>query len=349
MRVRLKGLNSKRKRLADGTWRTYFYAYKGGPRLKGEPGTPEFMSCYQEAVSRHSQTAADTLSSVLRRFQASDAFRSLSVATRRDYVRYIRMIDAEFEDFPLSALSDKRTRGEFMAWRDRLAMRSRRGADYAWAVLARILSWAIDRGLVLANPCERGGRLYRASRADKVWSDDDEARFLASAPAHLHLALILALWTGQRQGDLLRLPWAAYDGAAIRLTQQKTGARVYVPVGAPLKAALDAMPRTSGMILLNSDGRSWTSDGFRTSWRKACFAAGITGLTFHDLRGTAVSRLAMAGASSAEIATLTGHSLRDVDAILDSHYLHRDPAMAQEAIRRLEARTKLPDRAPDRV
>ena len=34
------------------------------------------------------------------------------------------------------------------------------------------------------------------------------------APAHLHLPLLLALWTGQRQGDLLRLPWSAYDGNA---------------------------------------------------------------------------------------------------------------------------------------
>ena len=158
----------------------------------------------------------------------------------------------------------------------------------------------------------------------------------------------LPSWTGQRQGDLLRLTWAAYDGAVIRLRQQKTAARVVVPIGAPLKAALDAMPRTSPVILLNSDGRPWTSDGFRASWRKACHVAGITGLTFHDLRGTAVSRLAKAGCSSPQIATLTGHSLRDVNAILDSHYLHRDPTMAEDAIRKLETRT-IPDRAPDRV
>jgi hypothetical protein len=43
---------------------------------------------------------------------------------------------------------------------------------------------------------------------------------------------MLALWTGQRQGDLLRLPWSGYDGSVIRLKQGKTGARVTVPVGA---------------------------------------------------------------------------------------------------------------------
>lgn len=349
MRVRLKGLNSKTKTLADGTKRTYWYAWKGGPRIDGKPGTPEFMASYNAAVAeRMAKPAAGVLLSVMQGYQASDAFRSRSDATRRDYIRYIKIIEAEFGDMPLGALTDRRVRGEFMAWRDRLAVRSRRSADYAWSVLARILSWGLDRGLVLANPCERGGRLYRARRTEKVWLDADEAAFLARAPAHLHLPLVLALWTGQRQGDLLRLPWSAYDGETIRLTQSKTGARVVVPVGAPLKAVLDATARQSPIILLNSEGRPWTSDGFRASWGKACKACGITGLTFHDLRGTAVSRLALSGCSEAEIATLTGHALTDVRSILDAHYLNRDPALARAAIRKLESRTKSPDRMPDR-
>ena len=199
--------------------------------------------------------------------------------------------------------------------------------------------WALDRGFVAANPCEKGGRLYRGSRRDNIWTADDEAAFLKSAPMHLHLPLLLALWTGQRQGDLLRLPWSAYDGTRVRLRQSKTGARVVIPVGAPLKAALDAMPKRSTIILVNSDGKPWTSDGFRASWRKACTAAGVVGVTFHDLRGTAVTRLALVGASEAEIATITGHSLRDVHAILDAHYLARDPKLGESAIRKLEKGT----------
>ncbi|KQQ15945.1 integrase [Methylobacterium sp. Leaf122] len=349
MRVRLKGLNSKTKVLADGTKRTYWYAWKGGPRIEGTPGTPEFMASYSAAVAEKRKPAGGVLLSITQDFQASDAFLGREPRTRSDYVRHIKAIEVEFGDFPLGALTDRRTRGEFMAWRDRLALRSRRQADYAWSVLARILSWALDRGLILANPCERGGRLYRATRSDRVWTDADEAAFLACAPAHLHLPLILALWTGQRQGDLLRLPWSAYDGNTIRLKQGKTRARVVVPVGAPLKAALDAALRQSPVILANSEGRPWTGDGFRSSWGKACRAAGITGLTFHDLRGTAVSRLALAGCSEPEIATLTGHALRDVRSILDAHYLNRDPALALAAIRKLETRTQFPDRSPDRA
>jgi hypothetical protein len=66
-----------------------------------------------------------------------------------------------------------------------------------------------------------------------------------------------------------------------------------------------------------------------TSSYPPLLAAGIVGVTFNDLRGTAVTRLALAECTEAEIATTTGHSLRDVRSILDAHYLHRDPALAQ--------------------
>src|SRR5215471_19346846 len=344
MRVRLKGINSYTARLADGTTRTYWYAWKGGPRLRGEPGSPEFIASYNEAAAQKLNTPSGWLLSLLQKYQASDDFRSLGERTRKDYVGIIqKVIEPEFADFPLSALPDKRTRGIFLDWRDRLALKSRRQADYAWTVLARVLSWSKDRGHIEANPCERGGRIYRGSRADKIWTEDDETQFLKVSPAHLHLPLLLALWTGQRQGDLLRLPWSAYDGKHIRLKQSKTGARVVIPVGVPLKSMLEATRRRATVVLVNSEGQPWTSDGFRASWRKACAAAGVVGVTFHDLRGTAVTHLALAGCTDAEIATLTGHSLRDVHAILDAHYLNRDPALAESAVRKLESRTKTPN------
>jgi integrase len=342
MRVRLKGLNRVRRTLADGSVVTYYYAWKGGPRLDGEPGTPEFIASYHAAVSTRRQTAPGTLLSLMQAFQNSHEFRSRAELTRKDYVRKIEIIEREFAEFPIVALADRRAKSTFLEWRDRLGLKSERQADLAWTVLARILSWSKKRGLIDVNPCERGGRLYRGTRADKIWSHEDEAAFLARAPKHLHLALTLALWTGQRQGDLLRLTWHAYDGRVIRLEQSKTGARVVIPVGTPLKAALDAAVRYP-TILATLSGSAWTSDGFHASWSKACAKAGITGVTFNDLRGTAVTRLALAECTEAEIATITGHSLRDVRSILDAHYLKRDPALAESAIRKLEARTKVPN------
>nr|WP_210256918.1 tyrosine-type recombinase/integrase [Bradyrhizobium symbiodeficiens] len=150
----------------------------------------------------------------------------------------------------------------------------------------------------------------------------------------------MALWSGQRQGDLLRLPWSAYETPYIRLRQSKGGRRVATPAGAPLRTLLDATTRRGPLILTTH----WAGPGrpmaLARRGGKACERAGIDGLTFHDLRGTAVVRLAIAGASVPQIAAVTGHSLKDVEAILDAHYLGRDIQLAEAAVK-LEARTKL--------
>jgi integrase len=302
------------------------------------------MASYNMAVARRRIRNEDLLVSVLDRFEESTEFADLAERTRKDYRRLLIVIEREFGDFPIAALEDRRTRGEFLAWREHLGVKSRRQADYAFAVLARTLSWAYNRGLVPLNPCERPGRLYKASRSENVWTAVDEQAFYAAAPQHLCLALTLALWTGQRQGDLLHLKWAAFDGQTIRLRQRKTKVAIAVPIGAPLKEALEqtrnryrtegkALPET---ILATERGTQWTESGFRASWRKACIKAGISGLTFHDLRGTAVTRLAIAGATVPEIAAITGHNLKEVGTILDAHYMHRDPALGEAAIRKLE-------------
>ena len=338
MRVRLKGIAKATARLADGSVRTYWYAWRGGPKLPGEPGSPEFMTAYNAAIAKRVAPAAGTMQAIIDEYQQSQDFLKLADRTRDDYIGKIKLIEKEYGDLPLAALAEKGTRGEFLGWRDKLAKSSHRQADYAWTVLARILSWALNREKIDANPCEKGGRLYSGSRAEFVWSIDDEEAFLKIAPAHLHLPFLLALWTGQRQGDLLRLPWSAYDGTHIRLRQSKRGRKVIIPVGAPLKVALDAAvkAKVGPIVLTSTDKRPWTEDGFRSSWRKACTKAGIDGLTFHDLRGTAVTRLGIAGATEIEIATITGLSLKSVRAILDEHYLNRDPALAESAMAKLE-------------
>jgi integrase len=212
MRVDLKGIHSAHSKLADGSTKIYWYAWRGGPKLRGQPGTPEFHASYNEAVAQRVPTAEGRLQSLIDAYQQSQKFLGRRERTRADYVKQIMIIEQAFGDFPLKALAARETRGVFMDWRDRLALKSVRQADYAWTVLALVLAWAKDRGKISVNTCEKGGRLYQGTRVDFVWTIEDEAAFLKDAPAHLHLPLLLALWTGQRQGDLLRLPWSAYDG-----------------------------------------------------------------------------------------------------------------------------------------
>lgn len=124
--------------------------------------------------------------------------------------------------------------------------------------------------------------------------------------------------------------------------QGKGRKRVVIPVGEPLKAMLDAHrpAKPEGTILGNSYGEAWTADGFRTSWGKTCERADLGGadLHFHDLRGTAVTRLAIAGCAVPEVASITGHSSQDVEAILRPHYLGGQIELAEQAILELNAK-----------
>jgi hypothetical protein len=83
MRVRLRGINSYTAKLADGTTKTYWYAWKGGPRLLGEPGTPEFIASYNDAAAQKVKPPKGVLLSVMQGYQASEDFRQLADSTRR--------------------------------------------------------------------------------------------------------------------------------------------------------------------------------------------------------------------------------------------------------------------------
>lgn len=334
MRVVLKGINKSMVRLANGERVTYYYAWRGGPRLVGEPGMPEFAASYFAAIQSRREPDRASFQSIIVGYKASQDFLGLSPRSQSDYLKQIKKIEAKFGDLPIAALEDARVTREFLEWRDGMAG-SPRQADYAWTILMRLCSWARARGLTLYRPPERVDRLYHADRSEKIWEETHLAALLAVASEPLQRACILALETGQRQGDLLTLPWSAYDGAWIRLRQSKTDRRVNIPVTRRLRAILDNSKRTSTQILTNKRGLAWQQNAFRKAWGDACRKAKIVGLTFHDLRGTAVTRLAEAECSHAEIAAITGHSMRDVGAILDK-YLARTDKIALSAIAKLE-------------
>lgn len=346
MRLNLVGLYWTQTKRKDGSLVKYFYAWKNGPRIKAKYGSQEFIREFNEHIASRRRPQPGLVFALISEFKTSSAFTQLSSKTKKDYLRYIKLIETEFGDMPIEALNQKEVRGEFKSWRDKMASNPRK-ADYAWTVLARIFSVAKDRGRISVNPCERGGRLYGSGdRAEKVWGENAIQKMIENASTPLIDAMMLALWTGQREGDLLKLKWSDYDGQYIRLIQSKTirhgkrskAKRVTIPVSGPLKNYLDSCKKRGIYILMNTRDQPWTEDGFRSSWGKAFGNARINeDLTFHDLRGSAVIRLALAGSTVPEIATFTGHSLKDVESILDKHYLGRDVRLAESAARKLEA------------
>ena len=332
MRVRISGINTIRKRLSDGSLRVYRYHRATGIKLDGEPGSAEFIAAYAAAEKTMMDRHAGTFNGLIRDYSLSVEFGQLAESTKREYRRLLTKAEAKFGDLPIAALEDPRVRAEFLSWREVVARVSgAREADHRLSAVSAMLSWARSRGTLFSNHVSGFRRLYHVDRSEKIWLPEHVSAFMAVAPIELQRALILALHSGQRQGDLLRLCWSNYDGAAITLRQGKTGRRVDIPCTAALRRVLDGLDRKAAVILTTPTGRPWTARHFKAQWAKAATAAGITDLHFHDLRGTAVTMLAEAGCTPPQIAAITGHTLASASTIIDK-YLARTRVLAGEAI-----------------
>ncbi len=102
-----------------------------------------------------------------------------------------------------------------------------------------------------------------------------------------------------------------------------------------MKATLDAAQRLATVMLTTKTGLPFKKRYFADQWEVTCQAAGIDNLHFHDIRGTTVTMLAEAGCTLPEIVSITGHTLRSAQDILDK-YLARTSKLAESAIAKFE-------------
>ena len=338
VRVRLKGVNTVRRYRKDGSFALYRYHRATGKLLVGEPGSAEFIESYAAAERSFRGRAKGTISDLIRRFQESPAFTDkMAETTQKEYRRKFKIVERNWGSAPLAAFDDKDFRKDALDWRDTIAKNSPREADNLLSALARVGSWAFDRGEVNRNILDDFPRIYHSDRADKIWLPHQVEAFMQCASPEMKLALMLGLHTGQRQGDLRRLPWSSYDGERIALRQSKGGKIVSIKCTDALRAALELEPRKGVVIMTTPSGRPWTKRYFNEHWYATSVAAGTSDLHFHDLRGTAITMLAEAGCTPLEIAAITGHTFKHVTHILET-YLSRTRQLADAAILKLEKR-----------
>lgn len=374
-RVRLKGLNQNTKRLADGSTVTYWYAWKGGPRLPGKPGSPEFMEAYNAAIAAPKASASETLRSLAVDYKASPEFLKLADGTRREWTRWLDQImddrtDAlTIGDLPIGALDDRKVRADILEWRDQWADRPR-AADYAMQVLSRVLSWGVDRGRLAINVVAGIEQLYSNNRADQIWSADEITRFAAAAKSpEVGFIVRLACLTGLRREDLVTLMWSHVgDLAIIKPTGKSRGRKTaIIPLLDDAKAllaeikeqqvqrhaALSAVaeakrrppPPLCLAVLSNTRGKPWTINGLEHQVIDAKQAAEPPiDKHLHDGRGSFATRIRKAGLNAAEIADILGWE-EDRVARLLAVYVDRDSIVLEIAnrIRRNETATKTPN------
>jgi integrase len=369
VRVRIEGVFPTYKNLKDGTRRRYWYHRATGKRLNGEPGSSQFIADYAAAEKLTRDSHAGTFSGLIRSYTLSVEFdEKLAPRTQAEYKRMLTKAESEFGNMPIAALDDPRVRRDFLDWREKIARESgQREADNRLSAISAMLTWAMDRGNVVANHLRGFKRLYHVDRSEIIWLPEHIAAFMKVAPIEMQRALILGLHTGQREGDILRLPWSAYNGAEISLRQGKSkrsgkqGPLIHIPCTATLRRMLDGMDRVSPLILVTKTGVSFKSRYFARLWENSTLAAGLetvmlpgsedpVGLHFHDLRGTAVTLLSEAKCTPQQIATITGHSLKTVHRILE-RYLARTRGLAEQAIFNFEnsPRTKFANQLQTRT
>ncbi len=131
-----------------------------------------------------------------------------------------------------------------------------------------------------------------------------------SRDPRLHLIVLLAISTGLRQGELMRLRWRDidFDRSAAVVHETKNDDRRSVPIPTSVLGAL----REMSLVRRIDDDRVFAPRPGceiwpESAWRTARDAAALDGFTFHDCRHTAASYLAMSGATLAEIAEVLGH------------------------------------------
>ena len=167
-------------------------------------------------------------------------------------------------------------------------------------------------------------RLLKALKESKGrirWLSEDEKKSLlkacqASKWDRLYLLVTMAITTGARQGELLRLTWADLDLTARRayVYQTKNGEPRVLPLTESIITQLQALPRPldGSTLLFPSKRAKGKQFEFRKHWDDAVTTAGIENFRFHDLRHTCASYLAQNGASLLQIAEVLGHKQMEV-------------------------------------
>ncbi len=318
--------------------RIYYYAWRGGPAIAGEPGSDEFISSLNEARESRLTPDKKRFRSVVVRYKASKAYLDLADSTKRNWSPWLDKIAGHFGELRIAQFDrPDEIRPIIRKWRGKYA-ETPRTADYGMQVLSRVLAHAVDPlGEIGSNPCEGIKQLYSGDRSEIIWTDGDIAHLKKTCSAEIAHAVDLAAHTGLRVGDLIKLSWSHIGDDAIVVTTGKSRHRreAVIPLYDDLREVLARIPRRSPVILTSSKKRPWVRDGLSSSFVAAKKEAWPKGddLHFHDLRGTAATKFYLAGLTEREIAELMAWEESSVARII-RRYVGRAAAI-KERVRKL--------------
>ncbi|WP_410052277.1 tyrosine-type recombinase/integrase [Bradyrhizobium sp. SZCCHNRI30512] len=306
--IRLKYVHAFRDR--QGRMRYYFRRDGRRTPLPGLPGCGEFMDAYAALLANRPKpaelrraAAPKTFAALAILYYGSPQYRSLSASSRTNYRR---VIDGFLEEHGHRRV-DQMTRAHVDVVIGKMADRPGAGI----ILLKRIrtlIRYAMALGWTDRDPTA-GVRGYK-SKEIHTWNESEIAVFERhwSEGTRERLTFALLLYTGQRGSDVYRMTWADISGDAIRVAQQKTAAKLTIPIHEALDRVLSTANRGHPTILATAYGERFSVKGFGQMISAAIREAGLPQrCKAHGLRKAAARRLAEAGCSASEIAAITGH------------------------------------------
>jgi len=266
---------------------------------------------------KQSEAFKHTVDELVDRYIADPAFQQ-----KRDRVnqeRQLRFWKRRIGELKLSDVS----RALIIEVKDELAAeKTNRGGPRAAATVNRFLASishcftkAIEWQWSEENPIKGVSRMSEPDGRDRFLSDEERAALLKSCKdldPTLYLIVVLAISTGARRGEIMKLTWKDINwskGFATLRRTKNNETRAMPIVGLAMELLKEHREgRQLTDILIFPDPRDRTRPwNFEALWRKAKAKAEIENFRFHDLRHSAASYLAMDGASLAEIAEILGH------------------------------------------
>lgn len=224
--------------------------------------------------------------------------------------------------------------------------RRRATANRVLTVLKAALNYARAAGKVQTDAAWEQVKPFKGADMPKVryLSEAEYVRLLNACPDDLRCLVTGALMTGMRYGEIARLRVADFDadGGFVTVAMSKGGKARVVALpedGQAFFKQITAGQPAGALIFARDGGSAWGKSYQCRPLKEACANAKITpAASFHILRHTYASRLAMNGMPMPVIAAQLGH---EGTRMTERHYAHLGPSYVADMVRLLFGKTSI--------
>lgn len=221
---------------------------------------------------------------------------------------------------------DEIGRADVVALIDRIAAKTPIMANRVLAVVKKLFSWALDRGLLDVHPVARLSPPAPERPRDRVLSDN-ELKALSKAWGTMGYpwgsAFQLLLLTAARRGEVEEIAWTEINAAdrlwTVPAERVKTKMPLLMPLSSPAVELLAGLPRLEGCPYVFSTRGSRPIRDWSGAVTRATELSGITGWRVHDLRRTVRTNLSRLGVPADIAERVLGHVIPGVRAVYDRH------------------------------